>query len=240
MAELSDGNGSKLFSNVLQTITVVGLVVGAIWAGVINPQSTKIDKLDDRSDVRIGKIETNISEVKADLLNMLVTLREFTAFKESQKDKFADSMKTSDDAIRQSKTEIDLRFMKVDDRLKQIVSDITASSDKTAKDISNVRDNAVTRAEHSEVLAAIAANRRDTEILRDNLVTRSEHNTHWEQIKDSIGKNTEDIGVLRRDFGGQYTVAEKIKDLQNQIEEMRAIRFHESSTPIPPSRPMRE
>jgi hypothetical protein len=57
--------------------------------------------------------------------------------------------------------------------------------------------------------------------LRDNQVTRAEHTTHWDKTKENIASAVKSIDELRRDFGGQYTVTEKLKELQQELNELR-------------------
>lgn len=93
----------------------------------------------------------------------------------------------------------------------------------------------------------LTAAKNEVSYLRDNLVTRNENVTHWDQNKIDTAELRQQIDTLRKDFGGQYTVAEKIKDLQMQLDEMRRgastshIQLMPSGgggiTPTPPPRP---
>src|ERR1043166_1365737 len=142
------------YSNILQTLIVVGLALSGIWAGLIAPMDKRIADLNDK-----------IAHSQDKDLDRFLAVREHLEFK-----------------------------TRVDEH-------ITAVKEEAKK------------------------NSLDIAYLRDNQVTRAEHVTHWEQIKGDISNVRSDVDVLRRDVGGQYTIGEKIKDLQAQIEQLRGIQL---------------
>jgi len=92
----------------------------------------------------------------------------------------------------------------------------------------------ISREEHEEfklredkqiesVLSASNANKAEMTYFRDNQVTRAENVTHWDQQKENTAEVRKQVDDLRKDFGGQYTISEKIKDLQQQLNEMRVM-----------------
>ena len=87
----------------------------------------------------------------------------------------------------------------------------------------------------------IQLNKIELSALRDSQVTRSEHVTHWEQSKADVLEIRKQVDDLRKDFGGQYSVAEKLKELQNELDQIRMAsnisHVQLSSPPSPPARP---
>lgn len=183
------GNGgepSTRYSNILQTLTVVGVAVGGFYAAVLIPMNVQI--ADNRANL------AKLREQETDVVNRLM---------DKVGDKF-NSFLGKDEHV-----EFRFRIDKQVDAFK-------------------------------EQLAIV---KNEVNYLRDNQVTRSEQSTHWEQAKADTAELRKQIDDLRKDFGGQYTVAEKIKDLQQQLDEMRRststshIQLLPSGAPTPPPRP---
>jgi hypothetical protein len=121
----SSGNGdfSSKYANILQTLTVVGVVLGGVYAGIVAP------------------LKDELRDLKYDKLSMA----EHGEFK-----------------------------LREDKQLEALQNEINALKSEVA-------------------------------YLRDNQVTRAEHTTHWDQTKENIASAVKSIDELRRDFGGQYT-----------------------------------
>src|SRR6266576_3604295 len=136
------GDFSTKYGNILQTITVVGLLISGVYVGVLTPLREGIIELKAATDSKISR-------------------EEHVEFRQREDDKIA----AQEREIMQEKS--DLAF------------------------------------------------------LRDNQVTRSEHVTHWEQTKNDIAELRKQIDDLRKDFGGQYSVTEKLKELQGELDQIR-------------------
>jgi len=172
VAEQTNGyNWSGRYGNILQTLTVVGVALSAIYAGVIMPLHEQLRDL-----------QTSIGSTAATDTQNLEKMGDFTI---AQLDK-----KLSKDEHAEFKL-------------------------RTDKSVENLQQE-------------IASGRSDVAFLRDNQVTRAEHVTHWDQIKESIMEMRKQIDDLRKDFGGQYTVSEKLKDMQDQLNQMRDL--HQAAT----------
>ena len=181
-------NGRVDYSIIVQTVIVVGMVVGGIWAGVINPLSTRVEILERKIDDRVDRLASGMVAIEDKLASVAVTIREYSAFKD----------------------DVDNKLSKLEAMPERFI---------------NIREHEEFKSRLDQTIGVLKDQfivaQKDIASLRDNQVTRSEHVTHWDMTKEDIGRLTNDIGILRRDFGGQYTVAEKIKDLQTQIEALQ-------------------
>jgi len=166
MATLPHGPNNSDFStkygNILQTITVVGLLLSGVYVGVLTPLREEITEL------KLSKAES-------------ISRAEHEEFK-----------------------------LREDQKLQDVEKEV-------------------------------AQGRSDFSFLRENQVTRNEHATHWEQTKADIMEIRKQIDDLRKDFGGQYTVAEKLKELQVELDQIRMAsnvsHVQLNSAPPPPARP---
>lgn len=159
-----NGNFTNSYGNILQTLTVVGVALGGMYAGIILPIHQEIGELSHTVDKNSTEDMGNIEKVSNFFISEL-------------KEKLA----------KDEHLEFKLREDKQIETLRAELS--------TAK---------------SEI-----------DYLRDNQVTRAEHVTHWDQTKENITTALKQVEDLRRDFGGQYTIAEKLKDLQGQLDQLR-------------------
>lgn len=160
----NNGDFSSRYGNILQTMTVVGVALGGVYAGVVVPLETRIT--DNRDKIyalttEMGRQNERQRDQANSALDKKLSLEEHQEFK-LRHDKQLDVM-------------------------------------------------------HEEILT----NKRDIDIIREQQVSRNEHVTHWDQAKENVAEMRKQIDDLRKDFGGQYTISEKIKDLQQQLSEMR-------------------
>ena len=58
--------------------------------------------------------------------------------------------------------------------------------------------------------------------MRRGMVSREEHVQHWKEIDDKNSNNREQIMELRRDFTGTYSIGDQLKNLQKQVDDLRA------------------
>jgi predicted RNase H-like nuclease (RuvC/YqgF family) len=162
--EHPNNNWSSKYGNILQTMTVVGVALGGVYAGVIAPiheglrdLQVKVDQIRPAGQKDMEKVSNFfLSEIKDKL-----TKEEHVEFK-----------------------------LRVDKTIEGLQTEISSL-------------------------------RAEVSYLRDNQVTRQEHVTHWDQIKENFFTMSGQIDSLRKDFGGQYTVGEEIKQLQGQINDLR-------------------
>lgn len=171
------GDFSGKYANILQTLTVVAISVGGIYAGVILPLREQIMEL-----------KTDVARVSSGSVQNLEKVSDF--FLAQLKDKIS----------REEHEEFKLR------EDKQIDAQLLVS----------------------------ANNKAEISYLRDNQVTRAENVTHWDQQKENIMEMRKQVDDLRKDFGGQYTISEKIKDLQQQLNEMRVMATPLHATMVSP------
>jgi len=61
---------------------------------------------------------------------------------------------------------------------------------------------------------AVAQTRR----LRDDTITRDAYNGRHEALQDDVKRLNSRLDEIRKDFGGAYTLSDKIKELQDQIK----------------------
>ena len=160
-----NGDFSGKYANILQTLTVVAIAVGGIYAAIIMP------------------LHEQLIEVKADLARV------------SSGD-IQNLEKTSDFFIAQMKGKI----------TREEHEEFKLREDKTIDGVKSELQSA-----KSEIA-----------YLRDNQVTRAEQVNHWDQQKENLTEARKQIDDLRKDFGGQYTVSQKLLDIQKQLDDMRA------------------
>ena len=168
---------SSRYGNILQTMTVVAIAIGGIYAGVIMPLHEQITEVKDQQR-RAGE---------GDLQNLTKVSDFFQA---------------------------------------QLKERITREEHEEFK----LREDRTIEAIQREINAL----KTDTAYFRDNQVTRAENVTHWDQQKENLSEARKQIDDLRKDFGGQYTIAEKIKDLQQQLNEMRIMATPLHATVVSP------
>lgn len=153
---------STKYGNILQTITVVGLLISGVYVGVLTP------------------LREEIIELKV-VVSERISRQEHEEFK-----------------------------LRTDEKIKAVEREV-------------------------------AIGRTDFSFLRESQVTRNEHVTHWEQTKADIMEIRKQIDDLRKDFGGQYTVAEKLKELQSELDQLRMAsnvsHVQLNSAPAPMPRP---
>lgn len=182
----SNGELVGRYGNILQTLTVVGVALGGLYAGIIAPIHDSIAM----NVVNIARLRDEMIRDDERLTDRIVTaLHDRLSIPEHQ--------------------EFKLRVDRQMDALKEEMNIV----------------------------------KKEADYLRENQVTRNEQGTHWDQAKADVAELRKQIDDLRKDFGGQYTVAEKIKDLQAQLDQMRTasgtshIQLVPSSAPGPVPRP---
>lgn len=162
--EHPNNNWSGKYGNILQTMTVVGVALGGVYAGVIAPLHEEMHDLHSKVDLIRPADQNDLEKVSNFFFSEL-------------KDKLT----------KEEHSEFKLRVDKTIDGLQAEISSLKS----------------------------------EAAYLRDNQVTRQEHVTHWDQIKENFATMSGQIDSLRKDFGGQYTVGEEIKQLQGQINDLR-------------------
>jgi hypothetical protein len=125
---------------------------------------------------------------------------------------------------------------------KQILS-ITANIGKLDASLFEVRQDVkavyVTIPAQVEFKAKIeqTLNRLDTAIddIRKQMVPLSTHQQKWDSDRLVVVTMQKDIDDIRKAMGSSYTLGDKLKELQHQLDEIRAHQIL-ATTPAPPSR----
>ena len=72
-----------------------------------------------------------------------------------------------------------------------------------------------------DTLNRISVMNNDITRIRTDQVTRSEHEQHWSDTKDRISSLFDEIASVRHDFSSSYTIADQMKSLQKQLDDLR-------------------
>jgi DNA repair ATPase RecN len=63
--------------------------------------------------------------------------------------------------------------------------------------------------------------RNDLAKLRDQQVTRGEHQQKWDADTAAFSRVQNEIDEIKRDFGSAYSLNDKIKELQTELNDIR-------------------
>jgi predicted nucleic acid-binding Zn-ribbon protein len=98
---------------------------------------------------------------------------------------------------------------------------VDAAIAKIQEEQNKRRDLFVTQVDHAKIEAAIA--RMDSEIskIRDSEVTRGEHTQKWASDAATFAILQRQIDEIKKDFGASFSLNDKLKELQTELNEMR-------------------
>jgi predicted nucleic acid-binding Zn-ribbon protein len=77
----SEGFYNGRYSNILQTLVVVGMGLGGLWAGVINPIREELQK----SELTVRDLTTTVNGAQKDLTGVYLAIREYQTDKEQNR-----------------------------------------------------------------------------------------------------------------------------------------------------------
>lgn len=63
----------------------------------------------------------------------------------------------------------------------------------------------------------------DVQKIKDSIVSRAEHQGKWQAVDDEFKRINNRIDEIRKDLGSSYTLADKIKDLDKQLNDLRGM-----------------
>jgi DNA repair exonuclease SbcCD ATPase subunit len=109
-----------------------------------------------------------------------------------------------------------------------VILPMSTRIDKLPEQFLTIREHEQFR---EDLHSRIDRNVRDIAFLLKEQVGREEVTKNWELNKENIAEVRKQIDDLRKDLGGQYSVAEKIKDLQSQISQLQASQLHNHDLP---------
>lgn len=109
-----------------------------------------------------------------------------------------------------------------------IVAPIYSSVADLRTEIGTISRDNVSRNEHLEfkqhIDDKIVTLDREVSRIQVSLVPREEHATHWAEFEARLGELSVRITEVQKEFGGNFTLGDALKDLQRQVSELRSLR----------------